>query len=90
MMKNKNDINQSLDLFDTILYSIEQMSIKHNYDINRDNTYIMLITDITEIDMEHTYKGIPCTSTILQLIFNRLNSFNMQKRKKFKYQIKNR
>lgn len=88
MMSNKANINQSIDLFDAILCSIEQLSLKHNYSIDKDNTYNMLVSDITEIDMEGTYRGLPCSSTILQLMLNRLNSYNSQRRQEVRYQIR--
>ena len=80
-----NSLTQTIDLFDAILHSIEQLSNKHNISIEQDNTYIMLVTDVTEIEMEDTYRGLPCSSAILQLIFNRLNSYNSQKRQEIRY-----
>lgn len=88
MMRNNANINQSIDLFDAILYSVEQSSNKHNYSIITDDTYIMLVTDVTEIDTEGTYRGMPCSSAILQLMFNRLNSYNSRRRQEIRYQMK--
>ena len=88
MMRSNANINQSIDLFDAILYSIEQSSLKHNYSIDKDNTYNMLVSDITEIDLEGTYRGLPCSATILQLMLNRLNSYNSQRRQEIRYQIR--
>lgn len=84
MMMN-NSLTQTIDLFDAILHSIEQLSNKHNITIEQDNTYIMLVADVTEIEMEGTYRGLPCSSTILQLMLNRLSSYNSQVRKALKY-----
>ena len=80
-----NSLTQTIDLFDAILHSIEQLSNKHNISIEQDNTYIMLVTDVTEIEMEGTYRGLPCSSTISQLILNRLSSYNSQRRREIRY-----